>query len=170
MKNKKPIRVEGNIAYVTLTKGYVAVLDAADVSLVEGANWHAEVKPRTVYAVSQSSRDADGKRRMIRLHRALMNAPPDMDVDHRNGHGLDNRRDNLRLATCQQNQYNQRIHRNNTSGFKGVYWYTRIGKWRAMITHDGKQQHLGYHATPEAAYAAYCEASARLHGDFGRVV
>ena len=39
----RPIRIEGDVAYVPLTKGYEAIIDVEDVPLVEGRNWHAHV-------------------------------------------------------------------------------------------------------------------------------
>jgi hypothetical protein len=162
----RPIRVEGNVAYVTLTQGYVAVIDAADVPLVEGRNWCAKVKARSVYAkrIDWSS----GKPRTIYLHRFLMEAPDAMEVDHRDGNGLNNSRINLRVATPHQNTLNRRLSRRNTSGFKGVRWVEHCQRWRATIGLNGKQYHLGVFPTPEEAYAAYCEANANLHRDFGR--
>jgi AP2 domain len=54
----------------------------------------------------------------------------------------------------------------NKVGFKGVTFEKR--RFRAQITKDDKQYHLGYFATPEAAHAAYVEAAKRLHGEFAR--
>lgn len=165
--NTRPIRVDGDIAYVTLTKGYEAVIDAADVHLVEGWSWYALIKQRTVYACRSDY--SDGRLRKVRMHRALMAAQDGFEVDHRNGNGLDNRRSsNLRLATPAQNQHNQRLSRSNTSGFKGVCWDKGAGKWMAYINLGGKGRYLGRYETPELAHAAYAAASAELHGEFGR--
>jgi hypothetical protein len=162
----RPIRIDGDVAYITLTKGYTAIIDAADVPLVEGCNWFAFVKPRSVYAVRSDY--STGKLLAIRMHRVIMGDPEGLEIDHRDGDGLNNRRDNLREATNAQNNHNQRIRSDNTSGYKGVSWYGPSGKWLAYIKVNGKQRHLGYHATPEQASAAYAKASAKLHGEFGR--
>lgn len=166
-KSIREIRIEGNVAFITLTKGYEAVIDAVDVPLVDGFNWKSFVKKHTVYAV-RTERIGHGKRRTVLLHRVIMGDPAGLQVDHRDGDGLNDRRFNLRNATRSQNLQNQRTGDNNTSGFKGVSWCKRDGKWRAHIRLDGKHHSLGYHDTPEAAHAAYCEASAFLHPDFGR--
>jgi len=64
------------------------------------------------------------------------------------GH-LDNRRSvNLRIATQQQNSWNQKRHSNNTSGFRGVDWNARSGKWRARITVGWDTINLGLYSTP----------------------
>ena len=163
----RPVRINGDIAFVPLTQGYDAIIDAADVPLVEGFNWTANVGPRLVYAV-RWVRLADGKWRAIGLHRTILDAPDERQVDHVNSNGLDNRRSNLRLATASQNQHNQRRRCDNTSGFKGVYWHKERAKWRARIKLIGHHKHLGYFDTPEAAHAAYVEAANRFHGEFAR--
>lgn len=163
----RQIRVEGKIAYVPLTQGYEAIIDAADVPLVEGRNWSATENGGIIYARSNLS----GKNRNYSrnyMHRLLMGNPPRKKVDHRDGNGLNNRRGNLRSATHAENICNQKTRTNNTSGFKGVSWNKRAGKWVANIRVDGKSQYLGLFVCPVEAHAAYCEASERLHGEFGR--
>lgn len=93
---------------------------------------------------------------------------PEAGVDHINGDPSDNRLVNLRAASVAQNVWNSRIRTSNTSGFKGVIWFKPKQRWRAEITVLGRQVHLGYFRTPEAAHEAYCAASARLHGEYGR--
>ena len=90
---------------------------------------------------------------------------PSRQIDHANGNPEDNRLANLREATASQNQCNQGLGRNNTTGFKGVTRY-RDGRWAARIKRDGREHFLGYFNTPEDAHAAYCAAATRLHGDF----
>jgi hypothetical protein len=167
-RNIRPIRIEGKIAYVPLTQGYEAIIDAADVHMVDGWNWYAMVLTNTVYVARNSHRDANGNRNTILLHRVIIGCPDGLDVDHRDADGLNNRRCNLREATHAQNMRNRRIQADNTSGFKGASWHKNSGKWQAKISIDGKEHHLGLHPTPEEAHAAYASASARLHGEFGR--
>jgi len=163
----RKIHVEGDLAYLPLTKGYNAVIDVADIHLVEGRNWCAFVKSTAVYAIRTDY--SGGKKINVYLHRLIMNAPSDLEVDHKNRDGLDNRRDNLRLATTSQNQQNCTRRPTNTSGFKGVCWHKEKKKWHARIMVNGKSHNLGYFMTPEGAHAAYSEASACLHSEFGRV-
>jgi AP2 domain/HNH endonuclease len=163
---KRPIRIEGDVAYVPLSRGYEAVIDAVDVPLIEALRWRVHVGKRTAYALHSGPRPA---RCNIFMHRLLMREPDGLRVDHKDGNGLNNRKDNLRPATDQQNSFNSRIPSNNTSGFKGVSWHKRDHKWRARITFGGKRRHLGDFNTPEDAHKAYAKASAELHGEFGRV-
>lgn len=161
----REIRVEGDVAYVPLTKGYEAIIDAADLPLVQGFHWTALVSPRSIYAYRVDC--SGGGRRGILMHRLLLGDPSGMEVDHRNGDGLLNRRSNLRAATKQQNRQNARKRTDNTSGFKGVA--RDGGKWGARIMVDGKRKYLGGFGCPTAAHLAYAKASQALHGEFGRV-
>ena len=166
---KKPIRqvrVEGNLAYVPLTKGYEAVIDAIDLPLVAGYNWWAYVDRNTVYAVTSSKHPKYG--RQARMHRVITSCPQGLHVDHVDLNGLNNRRANLRVATHSQNKHNQPAQRNNTSGFKGVYFHKGSGKYRAMIGVNGRLKSLGLFRTAIQAHEAYKEASIRYHGEFAR--
>jgi hypothetical protein len=74
--------------------------------------------------------------------------------------------EHIRLATVSQNNKNLSRAKNNTSGFKGVRWHKGNKNWQSQIQSDGIRTHLGSFDTPEEAYAAYCEAASRLHGEF----
>ena len=162
----RPIRIEGNIAYVPLTQGYEAVIDAADVPLVDGVNWCAAVDNKNVYAV-RSVRN-QGKQRQVRMHRVISSAPDDLDVDHRDGNGLNNRRETLRAATQSQNAQNQRISAANTSGVKGVYWNAVDRKWMARVAEGKKRHFVGLFDSLEDAAAAVAKKRTELHGEFAR--
>jgi hypothetical protein len=154
----RPIRIEGNIAYVPLTQGYEAIIDASDAPLVSDVNWCACHDSGHVYAMGNRQR----------MHRVIMAAPPGVEVDHIDRNGLNNTRTNLRLATKAENARNRGAKRGTVSGYKGVYWNKERRMWYATICVDGRQVFLGRHDTAEEAHAAYCEASDRLHGEFGR--
>lgn len=162
----RPIRIAGNVAYVPLTQGYEAIIDVADVALIEGVNWRALVAANTVYAVREGPRP---QRSTILMHRVIMGNPSGLCIDHRDGNGLNNTRGNLRGATHSQNMSNQRIRNDNVSGLKGVCFEKERGKWRAEISANGTRRWLGYYETSDAAHAAYVNASAALHGEFGRI-
>jgi hypothetical protein len=164
----RPIRIDGNLAYVPLTKGYEAIIDASDVALVSQWLWYAQISKRTVYAIADNF-DENGRRQTLRMHRLVTAPPADMQIDHINGDGLDNRRANLRVVTLAENSRNQRLAKNSTSGFKGVTWHKCKSKWIARIVLNRKTIHLGYFSTPEAAYEAYSKASIELHGQYGRL-
>lgn len=167
-KRVRDIRIDGKLAFVPLTKGYEAVIDADDVPLVSGWNWHARIDKNTVYASRNRETDADGRRGAISMHRQISCSPDGMEVDHRDGDGLNNRRMNLRVATKSQNQSNRKTSILSQTGLKGVTPYKRDGTWHARISLNGRRISLGYYKTPEDAHSAYCNASAKLHGEFGR--
>ena len=98
----------------------------------------------------------------------IMGEPNGKDVDHINRNPLDNRRENLRICTHQQNQYNRTKQSNNTSGFKGVSFNKEKQKFEARIGIDGKSKFLGYFDTAEKASECYKQAALKHHGDFAR--
>jgi hypothetical protein len=161
---KRPIRVDGNIAYVLLPHGLEAIIDAEDAEKVGKHNWYFG---KNGYAAT-NIRNKNGKKIMPYLHRFIMNEPDGMDVDHIHGNTLDNRKSQLRVCTTAENCRNQRIASHNTSGLKGVSWHKQCKKWRSYITIHKKHIHLGLFDSPERAHQAYCEAAKRLHGEFFR--
>jgi hypothetical protein len=103
------------------------------------------------------------------LSRVIMGDPDGKMIDHKNVNPLDNRRENLRVCTTQQNQCNKNKQSNNTSGFKGVSFHKRDQKFQAHIKINGKKKHLGYFVTAEAAHDAYKRAAIQHNGEFARV-
>ena len=104
-----------------------------------------------------------------RLHRVIMNAPKGMIVDHKNGNGLDNRRENLRLATFTQNNYNASKRKNTSSQYKGVYFSKSRQRWRASIRFDGKRISLGTFKAEIDAAKAYDAAAKKYHTVFAKL-
>lgn len=154
----------GDVAFIPLTRGFVAIVDAADVPMVSGVNWCACPSRKTFYAHRTIS--FGGYQQKVILHRLLMNPPADMHIDHINGNGLDCRRENMRIVTLQQNNLNRGIRVSNHSGLKGVS--KQGNKFRAEIQAAGRKFYLGLFETPEEAHAAYCAASASHHREYGR--
>jgi len=66
----------------------------------------------------------------------------DQIIDHIDGDGLNNKLDNLRPCTHQQNLQNRRVNKNNKTGHKGVYVDKGNQKYRAQIMHNGKNIRL----------------------------
>lgn len=98
----------------------------------------------------------NGKRvcKGIFLHRFLMDAPPELVVDHINRNTLDNRRENLRVCTRSQNQHNRKISKRNKSGVNGVYWHKQRQKWHAQIMFNRRKISLGLFDSVKSARAA----------------
>jgi hypothetical protein len=87
-------------------------------------------------------------------------------IDHIDGDRQNNRIENLRLANRFGNAQNKKLHRNNTSGVKGVYWHKQTCKWKASIVANGKIYHLGLHLSIQEADEIACLARDMLHGQF----
>lgn len=93
---------------------------------------------------------------------------PAHQVDHRDNDRANNKWLNLRAADNAQNQANSKRQRNNTSGFKGVYWNTQRQKWAAKINPGRRQVHLGFFDDPKIAHEAYVRGAKRFFGEFAR--
>lgn len=143
-------------------------VDDIDEDLLYSASVTGKVGNR--YA-TWHGREENGEKCQMLLHRAIMvrvigcPIPDGMVTDHINGDTLDNRRDNLRLCTRTQNNYNRRTNTENATGFKGVS-KRPSGRFRACIKIDGVNKNLGTYDTPEEANAVYVEAAKRIAGNF----
>lgn len=113
-----------------------------------------------------------GKRKRALVHRLIFlwhngylpEAP--LTIDHINRNKLDNRIENLRVATPSQQAANSGKKSRNTTGLKGVAKANASGKYAAAILVDGERVYLGCFDTPEAAHAAYLKAAKELFGEF----
>jgi len=166
-KSLRPIKINGNTAVITLTKGYECVVDTDQLHLIQHKPWRAHICGDHVYAVTWRGM-INGENKMLYMHRVLSNAPDDKVVDHANRDTLDNRLLNLRICTQSQNQQNKVKGRRNKSGFKGVWWCKQHKAWRSQISANGKSKSLGLHKTKELAHEAYKAASIELHGEYAR--
>lgn len=144
---------------IPLTRGLVALVDAADHEWLSQWKWCAD-------GYGYAIREERGER--IRMHRLLL--PGVETVDHINRNRADNRRSNLRPCNRQEHARNTSKHRRRrapSSRFKGVCFRKDTGKWTAYINVDrGERQYLGCFATEEAAAAAYDTAALRAFGAF----
>jgi hypothetical protein len=84
---------------------------------------------------------------------------PEQEIDHIDRDTLNNSIYNLRDVSRLENTRNKGNNTNNTSGYKGVSFYTRLSKYRAQISVQGKNKDLGLFDTPEEASFAYQKAA-----------
>lgn len=156
------------VFWIPLTQGFVAIVDGDDYERLRRYSWHAQWnRTRTkVYAVRNAGTDKRGVRLKVKMHREIMNAPPDLEVDHFNGDTLDNRKQNLRACPHIVNIQNQQS-RGGKSAHRGVTRHKR--GWRARITVNYKRRCLGVFATEEEAAQAYREAATRCYGEIAFV-
>ena len=138
-----------------LTRGVVAIVDESDYEWLNHWKWTAFANRDSGFYAARTGG--------IMMHRVILNAPVDMQVDHYNGNTLDNRRTNLRLATHSENQHNCRPNRIATSPYKGVCWDGT--KWRVAIGR-GVGSFLGRFTDEQEAARTYDAAACERFGEF----
>lgn len=167
-----PFKIDGVYCkLLSLTRGLFAIVDAADYEWLKKLFWYATwAKGVGFYAVRKAPTKKKLTGKMVYLHRFIIGLPigEPQQGDHKNGVTLDCRRKNLRPATQQQNNYNQRINCRNTSGHKHVSWSKEKKKWVVRMRVDGKMKHIGYRDTFEDACKLAEEAEKKYHGEFAR--
>ena len=144
----------------TLPDGTKFMIDNEDVAKIEGASFYLCGKIcRQLYLT-----DCNGRS----LHDYIMPHKKGYEIDHINMNTLDNRKSNLRYCTHQQNQINQGLQCNNTSGAAGVRFYKPRNKYQCRIKVSQQEIHLGYYSTFTEAAQARNEAMRLMFGEYGR--
>ena len=158
-----------SIKIIALTKGQVATIDACEYERAMKLLWAAAYrKSINGYYAAAWTKLSDGTRKQIFMHHFVVGS--DMDhVDHHDGNGLNNTRENLRPCTHSQNHANAPLRADNTSGYKGVSWSKHLGKWEAYVTANQKKRNLGYFSVKEDAARAYNAAALELFGEFAKL-
>lgn len=153
---------------IPLTQGLTAVIDECDADLADH-KWYAKLEHGyRYYPVRKYKRQPKKLHRFVAERILGRTLTADDIIDHVDNDPLNNRRSNLRLASVSQNTMNQKRSVRNTSGYKGVTWNKRCGKWQASIKRDGKNYHLGLYSDPKEAHEAYKQKAIELHGEFAR--
>lgn len=155
---------------IALSQGKFALVDDEDYQDLSQEKWYALRDSNTFYAARGIR--IDKKKSIEQMHRRILGLKrgDGKHTDHINGDGLDNRRNNLRIATNIQNGQNRTIRQsNNTSGFKGVCWYKKDKKWVAQIQINSQHKHLGYYKSKIDAATAYNRAAIKYFGKFAKL-
>lgn len=142
---------------IPLTKGKVVIVDERDFDRLSAHKWALQSTPKGNLYASRH----DGPR-VVLMHREVLGVPADVNVDHRNLDGLDNRRENLRAAGQAQNSLNHPGRKGRKSLYKGVYLHKQNQNWIASFRH----QHLGSFSTEEEAALAYDAAAFKADPEF----
>ena len=145
--------------------GRFVLINEEDCHLIEGRSWRCYPSGHAFYAVTDAN--INGKWTTIRMHNLILPPPPGLVVDHQNGDGLNNTRENLRHADKHQNKANGRKRINNPAKYKGI---VRKGYfWFAKVRYKGKTYDAGHYRTQYEAAHAYNEMAQRVHGEFARL-
>ena len=157
---------------IPLTRGQVAIVDAEDFEWLSQYKWFVSWREdaRNYYANTYTDEIVSYGRKIESMHRLIMKAKKGEIVDHINGNGLDNRKENLRIVTKRENSINSKIQSNNTSGVKGVALDKSRGKWIVQIMIDKKSKNLGRFDTFEEAVKVRKDAEKLYYGEFVRSV
>lgn len=148
---------------------FEAIVSLEDKELLD-FNWTVDIGRSTNYATRMIYNGTTRTRQ--RMHIVILEKMLDrplkegMVVDHIDGNGLNNQRNNLREATPTQNKINGELRADSMTGFKGVKYCPDVNKWMARIGINGTRKYLGLFPTPEEAYKAYCEEADKIHEDF----
>lgn len=152
---------------IELTKGYIALVSDEDFEEISKHKWC--VDSTQGYAVrARKKHEKPGG--VIRMHRQIMNAPAGTDIDHINGNGLDNRRENLRICNRSENLRNSIKRKETSSKYKGVSWNPNSNGWIVRIKYEGIELRVGHIFLDEITAAnAYDKLAKKLFGTFARI-
>jgi len=155
---------------ILLTRGLIALVDDCDYERLNQYSWFAYQKEKGGhFYAGRKMRLPSGKRRTYDMHRDILGlvSGDGKIADHREiENTLDNRRSNLRVADKFQSNQNQRAHKDNTSGHRGVCLDKVHQVWRARVGFQGKVYFGGNFANKSDAVLARKELARKLHGEF----
>jgi hypothetical protein len=141
-------------------KNNIIIIDDEDYDKIKDYTWHINSYKNTKMIYARSSAKDGG----VYMHRIIMDIHNRIKIDHINGNGIDNRKENLRIATHQQNNFNKKPYVNNKCGLKGV----RLdrGNYVATITYNAVTKYIGSYKIIEEAAMAYDKKALELFGEF----
>lgn len=157
VKTRNKIKIIGNLAELTTSNGVCFIVDKIDLERVSQHTW---CLGKTGYLV------ANINKKVVRLHRYLLDCKSNEIVDHIDGNPKNNSRANLRVCTPSQNGKNIKIKKNNTSGYPGISFLPHVNKYRVRITVDRKEIALGRYFTFEEALEARTKAEKKYYKQF----
>jgi HNH endonuclease len=152
---------------IKITRGQYALVDDADAESMARFSWSALPARRAGFYAVRGGETPVGQR-LFYMHREIVGLPRGRtpQVDHIDGNGLNNCRENLRLATNAENHWNVAKPRIGRNRYKGVTFCARTRKFKAQIMVAGHRTFLGYFANEEEAARVYDAAATARCGTF----
>lgn len=165
------VAVQNSLKILPLSQGLATIIDDSMWESVAALNWYAgwNSSSQSFYPMRGDYSSGWKSGRTMFLHSFIMGFPKDLFIDHKNGNSLDNRQENLRVCTAQQNNFNRRNFSKQSSlhsKFKGVCWHKRIAKWQSNICKNKTKIHLGYFSDEIEAAKAYDRMAVSQFGEF----
>jgi hypothetical protein len=161
---------------IKLTRNYETLVDNLLFNQLNKYKWRAQIckNHRLIYAVREVNSGSRITRKSILMHRLILelsgiNLSKKDQVDHKNRNSLDNRLENLRITSSQENSRNSTKKKNCLSKYKGVSWRKDRNKWRSYITIDNKYLNLGHFNNEIDAAIAYNNAAKKYFGKFANL-
>lgn len=148
---------------------FSTIVDESDWPKLSHFRWTVKIsKNNKFYAVTNNT-IVPRIPKKLKMHRVILDSSDGNFVDHVDGDGLNNIRENLRFATEQQNGWNKKRKIRSNILFKGVdrvELATGKIRWLACIRINSKKKNLGRYATAEEAACAYDDAAREFFGEF----
>lgn len=155
---------------IHLSRGYIVLVDDEDYEFLSSSKWHLSEKKYRKYAIRNlPCPRVKGTGYLRSMHRLILSAPKNLQVDHIDGNGLNNCRSNLRLCVNKENAMNSRKNTSGSSKYKGVSWHKDNEVWAAYIKINYKLIHLGYFKKEDDAATAYNMAALKNFREFARL-
>ena len=163
-KKYNEYNVFGEYGIGYLSDGTEFYFDLEDYDKIKDIRWK---KDKDGYIVANMYNKDTKKSVGIKMHRLVIGCPNDMFVDHIDPYKKnDNRKQNLRICTKQENAMYRKRAKNNTSGVTGVYWHSGTEKWVAVIYYKNERTELGRYNSFEQAKETRLKAEKELFGEF----
>ena len=87
-------------------------------------------------------------------------------IDHIDNNRSNNKIENLRPATNEENSRNSKLSKRNKSGVKGVCWPRHVNKWMVQVSQGTSKKYLGLYDDLELAELVAIEARNLFHKEY----
>jgi hypothetical protein len=151
--------------YIPLTGKYgfgkYAIVDDEDYEVLKKHSWRLTRHGYVIRSTKENKKSVH-----FQMHRVILNARKNQQIDHKNRIRFDNRKTNLRFCSSAQNRANSRKRNNRTSKYKGVSWNTERGKWVTQICYNRQTIFIGRFDSERHAALVYDLWAKDIFGEY----